>query len=117
MMIQPTTCKRCGGPITFKQRPNGKLQPVELDGSEHWDTCKRRQRIASGLLNSDGSVNIKALERRKPAGKTAPTRATHVWACSDIPPWDDSLGTYRDFSEEEKAAGEICRLANNLPAV
>ena len=100
-------CCFCGGSITFRKLPNGKSQPCEPDGSDHWDTCKRRQRIASGLLSSDGTVNLARTSRAKPPGKTA-TSATHVY-CGDKSPWDASLGAFRDFTAQEKQVGMICQ--------
>lgn len=107
MIPSATVCKRCGGPITFAQGATGKLYPVELDGSAHWAMCQRRQRIASGLLRADGTVDREQLERIKPPGHTG--TATHVYKHSCIPPWDESLGAFRGFTEEEKQAGIVCQ--------
>lgn len=95
-------CNRCGGPITFHRNASGKLVPTELDGSEHWDICKRRrhERLTP------------AARARLPATKTPQTtcpapEVTHIWS-GDLPPWDGSLGEFRNFTPEEMAAGEVC---------
>lgn len=36
-------CRKCTGPIAFKQLPSGKWCPVEVDGSAHFDICKTNQ--------------------------------------------------------------------------
>jgi hypothetical protein len=36
-------CKTCTGPIAFKQLDTGKWCPVEVDGTDHWDICSKRQ--------------------------------------------------------------------------
>lgn len=96
-----TVCKKCGGPITFRKLPSGKSMPVEVDGSEHWDICKRRK------LEQLSPAQREQLLAAKPPLTTA-TTATHVY-CGELPPWDDSLGEFRDFTPEEKAAGLLCR--------
>jgi len=35
-------CNRCGGPIAFRRNVNGKAEPCELDGSDHWSLCTAR---------------------------------------------------------------------------
>ncbi|HSV90866.1 MAG TPA: hypothetical protein VLH80_07185 [Nitrospiraceae bacterium] len=35
---------------------------------------------------------------------------THVW-CGVVPPWDESLGEYRDFTEQEKVTLADCCFA------
>jgi hypothetical protein len=34
---------------------------------------------------------------------------THVYSNGDeVPPWDESLGEFRDFTDSEKLAGIVC---------
>src|ERR1700722_18435539 len=33
-------CRKCQQPITFKKLASGKFCPVNLDLTDHWDTCK-----------------------------------------------------------------------------
>jgi hypothetical protein len=86
-------CKKCGGPIGWKRLANGKWCPTEPNGGEHWDECRRRLRAG-----------------RPPDPKPALiTRghSTHFWIGME-PPWDESLGGYRDFTDIEKIAREVC---------
>jgi hypothetical protein len=92
-------CNVCHGPISFRQRANGKWEPCELDGSDHWDICSRRKWEQSGRSKAG-----------KPPSFTLPNAdITHVWNNPDIPPWDDSLGTFRNFTPEETTAGVVCQ--------
>lgn len=43
-------CKKCGLRIAFRKLDNGKWMPVNIDNSEHWDTCSQ-ERIRLGLYN------------------------------------------------------------------
>lgn len=150
-----TACAKCGGAITFKSLPSCKWLPVELDGSEHWDICKQRQRAAGKLRPlTEGQQRMREIQRRHnvhttperdavraavscprcsaPIGSpcvkrkanhiervsayleqlapvaTVQSGVTHVW-CGDLAPWDESLGEFRDFSPDERAALEVCR--------
>ena len=88
-------CNKCGLDIAFK-RVNGKWWPTNPDGSEHWDLCK--QTLRAGRVYT-----------REPPGITEPHAGiTHVWRESAGVPWDDALGGFRDFTNEEKAAGIVC---------
>jgi hypothetical protein len=58
------------------------------------------------------------IAKRKAAKKSAAKEPrfttgifTHVWNDAHLAPWDDSLGEFRDFSEDEKASSSICRPA------
>jgi hypothetical protein len=106
-------CEQCGLPLKFTQKAgkNGELKwfPTNPDGSDHWDACSRVKAQRAGLINPDGTPNIEAMARRHPPGWTKTRREiTHVWS-GDIPPWDESLGEYRDFTETEKAQGLVCQ--------
>jgi hypothetical protein len=118
MKAQP--CTKCSGPISFRKNAKGKWVPCELDGSDHWDICTERRRKEWGLVNADGTLNMEALRKLKPPIVTEPApQFSHVCSGS-VPPWDESLGDFRDFTPEEKADGEVCRpidSAGQLPAV
>jgi hypothetical protein len=101
-------CDRCGRALAFKQLSSGKWAPCDPDGSDHYDACKQVQRKAMGLINADGTVNWERLEALKPAGRSRMSKQiTHVWS-GEMPPWDESLGEYRNFTVAEMAAETIC---------
>jgi uncharacterized protein YwqG len=96
-------CYNCGGSISFK-KIDGKWHPRNADGSEHWDVCKRMQREGQPI-------------QQKPALYTQ-SKHTHFWIENqDIPPWDESLGEFRDFTEEEKREGKICQRQVCMPVL
>lgn len=49
-------------------------------------------------------------EASKLPGRIRGVGCDYVW-CGSIPPWDPSLGEFRDFTPEEKAAGLVCQPA------
>lgn len=101
-------CDACQRPLAFRLLPSGKWCPCDPDGSDHWDRCKQIQRKAMGLLNDDGTVNWGRLETLKPAGwSRRASDITHVWS-ADLPPWDESLGEYRNFTLQEMAEQIVC---------
>ena len=71
--------------------------PANPDGTEHWDLCKRIQRERIGM---------EAVMAKHPPARSR-SRVTHVY-CGAVPPWDESLGEFRDFTAAEKAAATIC---------
>jgi hypothetical protein len=95
------TCDKCGQPLSFVRRVGKygvmKLWPVNPDGSEHWDLCKRIQREGIGM---------EAVMAKHPPACTH-CRYTHVY-CGAVPPWDESLGAFRDFTAAEKADATVC---------
>lgn len=103
-------CEKCGLPLKFIQKLYKgilKWTPVNPDGSDHWDTCKTVQRKAMGLIRSDGSVDMAKLEALSPPRRTG--RRVRFIYCGEVPPWDESLGSFRRFTEEEMLAGAVCR--------
>ena len=100
-------CEACGLPLSFKQLPTGKWCPCNSDGSDHWDSCKTIQRKRMGLINEDGSLNMERLEALKPA-LFSRSEVTHVW-CGELPPWDELLWEYRNFTAEECMEGIVCQ--------
>lgn len=93
-------CQKCGRPIAFKRLASGKWCPTNVDGSDHWDTCRGIVRTPEWC-----AARIAQEHREFPSGWRG--TASHVWS-GDIPPWDESLGDFRDFTDAEKAAGEVC---------
>lgn len=45
--------------------------------------------------------------REKFHGRTPGSGDAFVW-CGDVPPWHESLGEYRPYTEAEKRAGVVC---------
>lgn len=108
--ISMNKCEKCQLPVKFVQKLYSgvlKWTPVNPDGSDHWDACKTVQRKAMGMIRPDGSVDMEKLNRMAPPRYTG----QHVkWVyCGSVPPWDDSLGPFRKFTEAEKQAGVVCR--------
>ena len=95
------TCRNCGLPLSFKRLKSGKLCPTNLDGSDHWDLCRETQNAA--LTPQDRGRRDKARSRPVVTGTI-----THAY-CGSVPPWDDSLGPFRDFTAEEKRDSSITR--------
>lgn len=72
-------------------------------------------KIFLGLAPTMPNAYFLEWQRRKAREAKLPQRlrgpdCEYVW-CGDVPPWDPSLGEFRDFTPEEKAAGLVCRLA------
>lgn len=85
-------CRECGLEIKF-ERVGTKWWPLNLDGTGHWELCKKTARA-----------------QQRPAGHRpgrTRTSLTHFWIGPE-PPWSESLGEYRDFTEVEKVAREVC---------
>lgn len=100
-MSSTATCAKCGQPLSFVWRAGKygvmKWFPANPDGSDHWDLCKRIQRERIGM---------EAVMAKHPPARSR-SRVTHVY-CGAVPPWDESLGEFRDFTAAEKAAATIC---------
>lgn len=76
-----STCKKCLQPIAWKQLPNEKWVPTNVDGGDHWDTCKKFQ-----LINSDQELRVGML-----TDMTVPDQRSGVVIIdSPIPPWEDA---------------------------
>jgi hypothetical protein len=94
-------CRKCGLETKWTRNPNNKWIPLNPDGSAHWDTCKEAVR-----KNWTPDEAKAAMAKKPPVVRKG--RSIHLWTRQDIPPWDESLGKFRDFTPEEKAAGIIC---------
>lgn len=94
-------CNKCGLPIQFK-KVGAKWHPRNADGSEHWDACKRNQRQEKPIENNSALYTT--------------TKNTHFW-CGGLPPWDDSLGDFRDFTEQEKTERLVCTIESSVDSV
>jgi hypothetical protein len=97
-------CRKCGKPIAFVQREYAtglKWCPVNPDGTEHWDICRGIVRTPEWTAR-----RIAEEERDYPSGWRG--KSKHVY-CGDVPPWDESLGTFRRFTPTEMKAQHVCR--------
>lgn len=92
-------CRKCGNPIAFKRLASGKLCPTNPDGSDHWDLCKGIDRTFESAVSC-------AVREGFPHTHKQGQRSVYT---GDIPPWDEALGDYREFTREEIEAGVICR--------
>lgn len=60
------TCRACRAPITFAETKNGKLMPVDADGTPHFAACPeaarfRKPAVPDNLCASCGSDNVERL--------------------------------------------------------
>lgn len=94
-----TLCQKCGHPIAFKKLASGRFCPTNPDGSDHWDLCK-------GTVRTFESAVSDCI--REGTGKTE-MRGQQYFYTGDVPPWDESLGPFRDFTAEEIAEGVVCQ--------
>lgn len=64
-MSEPISrCRDCGAPIIWRRTPNGKLQPINVDGGEvHFATCTKRPRqtYPSNVCLKCGSMDVTVL--------------------------------------------------------
>ena len=104
------TCAKCGQPLSFVWRAGKygvmKWFPANPDGSDHWDLCAQVRRRGMGMVRADGSVDFGKVHAKHPPARSR-SRATHVY-CGTVPPWDESLGEFRDFTAAEKTAATVC---------
>jgi hypothetical protein len=111
-------CKYCDALIYWENRI-----PFDWDGTDHRERCagmgpryRHQLRDANHEKRVAQFLSLKAVRHSaaKPAkrplisrgGRTA-FRGTHLYR-GDVPPWDESLGPYRDFTEQEKCDGAVC---------
>lgn len=100
-------CNKCGLEIGFRRLPNGKWCPTNPDGSDHWDLCSATW-IANMSKSERAAYDRSQAAARRPR-RTLPDDLTHVYTNGDeVPPWDESLGEFRDFTDSEKLAGIVC---------
>lgn len=112
------TCKNCGNWIRWEKRAE-RWVPFDDHGDhrEHCTVASDQMRAAARLQNHERRVaqflalrqTPKSSVQHRSQGVHGRTTATHVY-CGDIPPWDDSLGEFRNFTDVEKRAGVVCRL-------
>jgi hypothetical protein len=69
------TCNQCGLPILFDKR-DGRLYPVNPDGSPHWSACKAAQHRVQPIMAIRGRTI------------TGPGFVEFPCACS-TPPWEE----------------------------
>lgn len=86
-------CYKCGGWVQWRQLESGKVCPENLDGSDHWDECRER-RIKNDSEFRKRCERIDA-ELSKPRTTNFGKR-TEFYA-GEIPPWDGSLGEFREL--------------------
>jgi hypothetical protein len=70
----------------------GRWRPA-ISGSDYWDACQATTR------RSEGTVV-------KFHGRTSGSGDAFMW-CGDVPPWHESLGDYRPYTDAEKLAGRL----------
>lgn len=105
-------CRKCGLPLKFirKTGRHGELKwwPVNPDGSDHFDRCSEITNRLNGYVNGDGTPNLKRMAEAHPPAWTG-LKVKHVY-CGEVPPWDESLGEFREFTPEEISTGVVCRI-------
>ena len=88
-------CKECGSPVSFVKMPNGKLRPVNIDGSDHFDRCSyltfqriKRDGVAFSDAAGEGYEHRGKKHYAHLVGK-AIVGAQYVPSCGqcDVPPW------------------------------
>ena len=86
-------CDKCGQSIQFK-KVGAKWHPVNSDGTSHFSVCKTAQRLTQPVPEK-AALYTKSKHR-------------YFWF-GELPPWDESLGDFRDFTDQEKAEGKVCQ--------
>lgn len=111
----PAFCKKCGRPLKFikKAGKHGVMKwfPSDPDGSDHFDRC--REYVSDAMTAEEHEQRRIQDQIACPPGTSRGKHVTHVWS-GTMPPWDGSLGDFRDFSQAEKQALQGCL---KLPAV
>lgn len=105
----PRNCNKCAGPIVFKimaTKRGNRWCPVNVDGGEHWDTCKERQHGSSEAYRAH-NIALMARVNQDPNRFTKGRKVKYVY-CGVAPPWDESLGKYRLFNADERSNRSIC---------
>jgi hypothetical protein len=100
-------CRKCGLPLSFKRIQKGKLCPTNPDGSDHWDLC-RTTWLRNMRPEERAAYDLADAAMRAPR-PTWGEGITHVYCDDRIPPWDESLGEFRHFTDAEKVAGIVCQ--------
>lgn len=67
----------------------------------------RKARHEAWMVGQPARARARAAADKLPRRIRGPG-CDYVW-CGDVPPWDPSLGEFRDFTPEERAAGLVCR--------
>jgi hypothetical protein len=80
---------------------------AELLGVPH-DRQSNRDPDAIGAPGEDGDFPITPAATASKRAEPAEPKVTHVY-CGVVPPWDVSLGDYRDFTPAERKDPRICR--------
>lgn len=104
--METRNCRKCGLPLGFKKLENGRWCPINPDGSDHWDLCRDTQYKNMSQRERDAyrARQASMMAPRKTNGRNL----THVYANEAVPPWDESLGMFRDFTDAEMLAGIVC---------
>jgi hypothetical protein len=90
-------CRKCGLPLAFKVGPNGKLWPINPDGSDHFDVCSKGRSAhvrkigrpfetehEAGFIMPDGKRHLTRQSGKAIVGLLhAPSRCA-----SGVPPWE-----------------------------
>ena len=99
-------CNKCGLEVAFSTNANGKRYPTNLDGSDHWGAC-RSARLAN-VTPEERAASAASDAQRNPPKMILARDGSHFW--SDlVPPWDESLGSFREFTPAEIAIAIVCK--------
>lgn len=112
------SCKFCGEGITWRDERTGWV-PLDSYGRDHRETCRGVSVYTRrSAANNNHEQRVREFLRprsnvvRKAATQPSKPRATHGWCthvyAGIVPPWDDSLGMFRDFTPIEKQQGAVC---------
>jgi hypothetical protein len=108
------TCNKCGSAVKFVQRQykrGMKWCPVNLDGSDHFDLCST---LVWQQKSPEEIAAIMAQPDKRPRRTYPHDRAAFVWIGPEAP-WDESLGEFRDFTDQEKVERRVCRPMRRRP--
>ena len=101
-----TECNKCGLDIAFKQIANGKWRPTNSDGSNHRNACRSMQ-FTRLTPDERAALATRDAERHPPRMMLA-RDGSHFWSGA-VPPWDESLDPFREFTPDEIATGAVCK--------
>lgn len=92
------------------RKQSAKVHEIDANGRTYCQVENNGAATARALCEPSESVPAaRQLCRACQSVKGAkPKEGGYVW-CGPVPPWDESLGPYREFSDAEKADGAVCR--------
>ena len=81
---QEKICDKCGGSLGFYKNERNKFVPCNLDGSDHWDSCRADQ--VTGKYGEQYKKRFRTY--RKGAKTTLTGRQPDQFYSGNIPPWE-----------------------------